>query len=724
MKKILFCCITLLSIGVFAQTTKPVAKKINQLTSQHVNFKKFNVLNETSQKNTTVENTVSSATLAKIDLSSIQSIYNQKNNTLEISIPYQGQSIEVQLYRVNPFTDSFTLKTNKKEFVDYIPGVYYRGIVKNDPNSLASFSFFGDKFSGIISANEYQNLNIGKLQRENNTTDYVVYSDKNLNVTNNFNCETDDFVKDAYSDYPSSMFFEGAVVTEKCVTMYYEMDYGLFTANGSDIDETMDWMSATYNNMQTLYENDDITIALNEVFIWETLDPYQGSGGSGDYLAAFNNERPNFGGDVGQLIGSNDNSGGGIAAAIDGLCSENNYSYAGVDIGFNTVPTYSWTIMVMTHEHGHVLGSRHTHACVWNGNNTAIDGCAGFVEGSCSLPGNPPEGGTIMSYCHFSTGINFNLGFGDQPKTVIINNINSQECLSTDCISVCFNTVHDISLTNVTETEATLSWEDTDENADIWEYAVRETGSSAALNWTQSSDNSVELDGLEANTYYNAYVRKLCDAITTSASEQMFATDADFCNGILFTDSGGNSGDYSDNEDITRTIVPVDSDEKVKVIFTMFNVEQGYDFLHIHNGMDTTATDLTGNGLTGSVSSGTSFQSTDESGALSFRFTSDIFVTESGWIAEIECLGELGTDDVSSYLDFSYYPNPVINQLNINAKNEILGATVYTIEGKKLNKTTIKSTGAQLDFSKYPAGTYVVELKFKEKPVSIKVIKK
>ncbi|SMC80092.1 M12 family metallo-peptidase [Moheibacter sediminis] len=724
MKKLLFCCITLLNIGLYAQNTKAVAQKIERLETQKTNFKKFNVLNETSQKNTTVENVVNNATLAKIDLNSIHSIYTQKNNALEISIPYQGQEIEIQLYRVNPLSDSFTLKTNKKSSVNYQPGVYYRGIIKDNPNSLVSFSFFEDKFSGIISADEFQNLNIGKLQSVNNTTDYIVYSDLNLKVTNDWTCETDDFVKDAYTDYPSSMIFEGATTTEKCVAMYYEMDYDLFTENNSNLDETMDWMSATFNNMQTLYENDDITIALNEVFIWETQDPYQGSGGSGDYLAAFNNERPNFAGDVGQMIGANDNSGGGIAATIEGICSTENYSYAGVNTGFSTVPTYSWTIMVMTHEHGHVLGSRHTHACVWNGNNTAIDGCAGGVEGNCSTPGYPDEGGLIMSYCHLQgrPGINFALGFGEQPKTVIINNINGKECLSTDCINTCFNTVQGLTLTNVSETEATLNWTDTDEENDEWQYAVRAASSNAPLSWQATNSTSISLDNLAANTYYNAYVRKLCGDVEMAEVVRMFATDADFCSGILFTDSGGNSGNYSDNEDVTRTIVPTNSNEKVKVTFNSFNVENGYDFLYIHDGTDTTAPEITGGGLTGQQN-GASFQSSDETGALSFRFVSDVFVTGSGWVAEIECQ-TLGVDDVSAYLDFSYYPNPVLNQLNIQSKNEILDVAVYNIAGQKLNDKSIKSMDVSLDFSSYPSGTYIVELKFKEKPVRFKIIKK
>jgi hypothetical protein len=82
--------------------------------------------------------------------------------------------------------------------------------------------------------------------------------------------------------------------------------------------------------------------------------------------------------------------------------------------------------MVVTHELGHNMGSPHTHACFWNGDNTRIDNCAGnfsaaYQEGSCnSNPPDPVGGGTIMNDCHLnSVGINLNLGFGPQPATLI-----------------------------------------------------------------------------------------------------------------------------------------------------------------------------------------------------------------------------------------------------------------------------------------------------------------
>jgi hypothetical protein len=71
------------------------------------------------------------------------------------------------------------------------------------------------------------------------------------------------------------------------------------------------------------------------------------------------------------------------------------------------------------------MGSRHTHACVWNSNNTAIDGCARFVEGTCPIPNVPAAEGTIMSYCR---GFSFANGFGPQPGDRIRSRFEGAGC--------------------------------------------------------------------------------------------------------------------------------------------------------------------------------------------------------------------------------------------------------------------------------------------------------
>ena len=149
-------------------------------------------------------------------------------------------------------------------------------------------------------------------------------------------------------------------------------------------------------------------------------------------LSDFQANTGSFNGDLAELFSYQ--ASGGIAAGFAGICNsnpDNSKCFSSIDNSYLTVPTYSWSVMVATHELGHLWGSRHTHACVWNGNNTAIDGCSGATEGSCSLPGYPSQGGTIMSYCHLqSVGINFNEGFGPQPGNVIRNSVDQASCTS------------------------------------------------------------------------------------------------------------------------------------------------------------------------------------------------------------------------------------------------------------------------------------------------------
>lgn len=103
----------------------------------------------------------------------------------------------------------------------------------------------------------------------------------------------------------------------------------------------------------------------------------------------------------------------------------------------------------------------------------------------------------------------------------------------------------------------------------------------------------------------------------------------------LFYDSGGANGNYGDNQDYTMTFYPSTEGAKVQVTFKSFELETRYDFLYIYDGTSTSATQI-GTSYSGTDSPGT-VKATNADGALTFKFTSDISVNKTGWVATVSC---------------------------------------------------------------------------------------
>jgi uncharacterized protein (TIGR02145 family) len=127
------------------------------------------------------------------------------------------------------------------------------------------------------------------------------------------------------------------------------------------------------------------------------------------------------------------------------------------------------------------------------------------------------------------------------------------------------------------------------------------------------------------------------------------------CSGNFY-DSGGKEENYQDFENYTITFFPATPGMKILVIFSDFNTETGYDFLRIYDGADISAP-LIGSyhGLNGP---GT-IAATNDSGALTFKFTSDLSVTKSGWSATVSCCsytpGDIDCDGIMDEADNCLY---------------------------------------------------------------------
>jgi hypothetical protein len=727
MKKIFTIASLFSFIFLFAQNE--VAKKIQEFEASRVVFRPFTVL--TVSQNIPDENinkVVTDATLATIKTTVVNDIVANKYEFIELSFPYNGSIVKLDLYKVNLFAEGFHVDTDKAKNIAYEKGVHYRGIVKGDYNSVASFNFFPNELNGVASNNELNNLVIGKLNKMNNVNDYIVYSDSKMQVGSGFECSYKDD-ESLHNDEPKIANRE--VNSLKCVTMYFEIDYNLFQLNGSDTNTTTNWMTSVFNNVQSLYNADGITISLKSMFIWTTQDPYEGIGTSSvDYLFKFNEVRPVFDGDLGQLLGNDPGGLGGVAVGINRLCSQNNFSYSDIDtITVENIPTYSWTILVITHEFGHLLGSRHTHACAWNGNNTAIDGCgqqAGYNEGNCPqapIPSTTVKG-TVMSYCHLisGVGVNFSNGFGSQPRNTILNAVNNGPCLSIDCINTCINTVLSISINNVGLNTATVTWVDSS-NFTAWKVRVYSFGATPG-SWITVTTNNYVVNGLNPNSYYVAEISPSCTAgLEIGGRRLIFVTAANFCSGIQFTDSGGPTGNYTNMETVIRTIIPDVANNNIVLTFSAFSLEVDYDYLYVYNGNSTAAPLMNPGGSTGTTIPGP-FVSSATDGSLTVRFYSDQGVIDTGFIATISCLPNLNTIS-NNYIDFSYYPNPSNGKVTINSKTAINQIQVYNITGQLLLDKNLNETTTNVDISAFAQGTYFFKLKFDgNKEANFKVLRK
>lgn len=359
----------------------------------------------------------------------VQRLHVEQPEQITFALPSTHRNeLEVELVRVDLFTDDFQVTDSQTEApadVDY--GVHYRGVIKGETGSVASLSVFEDGLMGLFSSDATGNLVLGQLEGNRNEARYILYDDSDVLQQMAYDCDTpDDGVGYTREELQPQI---GTRALSDCVRLYYEVDYDIFQNKGGTQGAT-NYVTGIANEVATLYANENINTVVSEIFVWSSTSPYSSSSSSG-MLSDFQNYRNGVNGDLGHLLSYQ--ASGGIAAGFAGLCnsnSDNSLCYSSIGSSYSQVPTYSFTIMVVTHEFGHLFGSRHTHACVWNGNNTAIDGCAGATEGSCSLPGYPSNGGTIMSYCHVqSVGINFNLGFGSQPGNVIRNRVSNASCL-------------------------------------------------------------------------------------------------------------------------------------------------------------------------------------------------------------------------------------------------------------------------------------------------------
>jgi hypothetical protein len=416
---------------------------------------------------------VADAIVLELDEQQLKALIQQAPRDMSFRIPLAtGRHITLELTRVEAVSPAFTARTSSGTEAWTAPtGYFYQGIVAGDASSMAALSLFAGHLRVLI-GDEAGNYVLGRSGQR--AGDYLLYNDAKLKMQPDFSCGNASLPARAEQSALDAQLHskEG-----DCVGIYIECDFSMYQSAGNSGAAVVDYVLALFNEVALLYRNESIDIEVSEIFIWSAPDPYLAVSNTSDALNLFAQTlQDNYQGRLAHLLSSR-GLGGGIAW-INVLCSTYStfeadwdddgedetyhhgpYAVSGsLTVGAVTpVPTYSWDVMVVTHELGHNFGSSHTHACVWNGDDTQIDDCGngagggdgvfddnddGVEDDGCfnpfAMPAQariiPAGGGTIMSYCHLeSVGINLSAGFGPQPGDLIRSRVAGAGCLSSEC---------------------------------------------------------------------------------------------------------------------------------------------------------------------------------------------------------------------------------------------------------------------------------------------------
>ncbi|MBS1518151.1 MAG: zinc-dependent metalloprotease [Bacteroidetes bacterium] len=413
-----------------------------------VTFSKSNTpYNLFSQSDNSVNSQISSivdnAVFMNINRSELERLCDSREQEIEFSIPYKnGQTAFITLQRsdiLKPGAKIVTRTARGNEEVQLRDlAVSYTGKLPGYDNSLISITFAKDKVTGILVA-QNDNYILGNIKDNsgNETDTYILYKETDLKVKNNFQCFTDDNLSsEAIEEMRNKIITK---LNDNSPTDLYvaeiaiEIDFATYNIYGASMTNTTNYALALMAASSAIYMKEvNVKFVIPYLRVWTVADPYTGTNSNtllNQFRAEWTANQQSVQRTLAHFITRRGGNYGGIAW-VNVLCSSvnggNGYGFSNTDGPILPLPTYSWDVMVVSHEIGHNFGSPHTHNCSWVGG--IIDSCY-TPEGGCYTGPQVPAVGTIMSYCHLNGSISLVKGFGPQPRALIRTNAENASCM-------------------------------------------------------------------------------------------------------------------------------------------------------------------------------------------------------------------------------------------------------------------------------------------------------
>jgi hypothetical protein len=446
LKFVLIVSFVMFSIISYSQTEYSIANDILK-TKKTADFKQIDDLfinkSSSSDKQQRVKSYDNSFELNK---EQVKTIIKNRFSQLSLDIPYNNSILTIDL-KLNKFSSNkcpVVFSDGSTYNTDNINHLGYYGVVRGkESKSLVSLTVFNETASGFISIRDSDLISIGAPQNESKI---VIQKAPSNQPGLKFKCEMSDGNLNGYTkSQVSQLNPQSNILLESSLGVYIEVDYDIYNCFNQDKNKTIEYINGLFNQVATIYRNEQIQLYISQIYIWDRLSNYNTSNVY-SYLESFQTHTTDFNGDIGIAL-TRASIGGGVAAWTGGLldCDVSKKKkmsvYNLLDCGYPVYPDWGYNVYGVAHELGHTVGSAHTHACVWNDGWSAIDNCHPYqkyvTQGidsarkqdgfACMDINHPiiPQKGTMMSYCCNCPGssVDFTLGFGPQPGNVIRNTV-------------------------------------------------------------------------------------------------------------------------------------------------------------------------------------------------------------------------------------------------------------------------------------------------------------
>jgi hypothetical protein len=302
-----------------------------------------------------------------------------------------------------------------------------------------------------------------------------------------------------------------------------------------------------------------------------------------------------------------------------------------------------------------------------------------------------------------------------------------------------------LSVSAVTNNSATVTWVATTGN---YEYVLSTTATTPTGAGTALTSETFNASGLNPTTQYYFYVRTNCGSgLFSTWSMVSFTTLAtppanDLCSNAIVLTPGGV---FNDNPLVGTTVAATTVTGLTYACQTNRANDVWYSVVVPPSGTITIETQADGaSALTDtvlSVFSGTcgalvEVGCDDDTGTGNFSIVnltqpagSTLYIGVWRWSSATN-----GTFRVSAYdaslssgsfdnANFSAYPNPVKDVLNVTYSKEISSIRVINMIGQEVISKNINATSTQVDMSQLSAGTYIVNVTVGDNVKTLKVVK-